>query len=265
MKIASKTLFRTVAVIVLGAGALASMAVMTGSNAFAGDDAKSVQWEYEGAEGPEFWGELAEEFSVCSAGAQQSPIDLKGPVDADFSALELDYQSSPLAIVNNGHTIQVNYAPGSTLTLDGQTYELLQFHFHDPSEHTVDGSAYPMEAHLVHKHEETGALAVVGFFLDEGNKNEVLQTIWDEIPAEAGPEVAVENVEIDVAALLPDNTEDYYRYFGSLTTPPCSEVVNWIVLKEPVQVSPEQVESFVAAVGENARPVQTVGRRFVLD
>ncbi|MEM6446641.1 MAG: carbonic anhydrase family protein, partial [Cyanobacteria bacterium P01_D01_bin.123] len=152
-----------------------------------------------------------------------------------------------------------------TLTLDGQPYELLQFHFHDPSEHTVEGSAYPMEVHLVYKNEETGGLAVVGFFLDEGAENEVLQTIWDEIPAEAGPEIVVENAEIDVAALLPENTEDYYRYFGSLATPPCSEVVNWIVLKEPVPVSPGQVESFVAAVGENARPVQTVGRRFLLD
>ncbi|MEO0802545.1 MAG: carbonic anhydrase family protein [Cyanobacteria bacterium J06642_2] len=141
----------------------------------------------------------------------------------------------------------------------------MQFHFHDPSEHTVEGSAYPMEVHLVYKNEETGGLAVVGFFLDEGAENEVLQTIWDEIPAEAGPEIVAENAEIDVAALLPENTEDYYRYFGSLATPPCSEVVNWIVLKEPVPVSPGQVESFVAAVGENARPVQTVGRRFLLD
>ena len=224
------------------------------------------EWTYEGVEGPESWGELSEEFAVCSTGTQQSPIDLHDAVDADLTELEFDYKPTPLNIVNNGHTIQINYEPGSTLTLNGQTYELLQFHFHDPSEHTVEGNAYPMEAHLVHQNVETGDLAVVGVLLDIGGaENSTLKPVWDNFPMEAGPAVDVEGIEVNVAELLPDNTQDNYRYYGSLTTPPCSESVNWIVMKEPVTVSFQQVEDFAAAVGENARPVQALGRRYVLD
>lgn len=228
-------------------------------------EAEDIHWSYRGAEGPEYWGELTEEFSTCSSGSQQSPIDLATTVDADLEELAFDYQPVPLSIVNNGHTIQVNYAPGSSLVLDGQTYDLLQFHFHDPSEHAVDGSPYPMEAHLVHQNAETGELAVVGILLEIGDENSVLQPIWDNMPEEAGPPVEIANTEINVAELLPADTNSYYRYFGSLTTPPCSETVNWLVLKEPVTVSFQQVEHFAATVGENARPVQTVGRRFVLE
>ena len=226
------------------------------------------EWTYEGSEGPEFWGELSEEFAVCSTGDQQSPIDLDDAdaVDADLAELEFDYKSTPLSIVNNGHTIQVNYEPGSTLTLNGQTYELLQFHFHDPSEHTVEGNAYSMEAHLVHQNVETGDFAVVGVLIDIGGEdNSTLKPVWDNFPMEAGPAVEVDGIEVNVAELLPENTRDNYRYYGSLTTPPCSESVNWIVMKEPVTVSFQQVEHFATAVGENARPVQALGRRFVLD
>ena len=226
------------------------------------------EWTYEGANGPESWGELSDEFAVCSSGTQQSPIDLRNAssVDAERSELEFDYKSTPLSIVNNGHTIQINYQPGSTLTLNGQTYDLLQFHFHDPSEHTVDSNVYPMEAHLVHQNADTGELAVVGILLDiGGEENAALRPVWDNIPMEAGPAVDVEGVEVNIAELLPNNVQDNYRYFGSLTTPPCSETVNWIVMKQPVTVSFQQVEQFADAVGENARPVQALGRRFVLD
>ncbi|MEO0355135.1 MAG: carbonic anhydrase family protein [Cyanobacteria bacterium P01_A01_bin.3] len=229
---------------------------------------ESQEWSYEGADGPEAWGGISEEFEACALGTQQSPIDLQNgdAIDAELTELEFNYQPSALNVLNNGHTIQVNYSPGSTLTLDDQTYELLQFHFHDPSEHTVDGSSYPMEVHFVHQNAETGALAVVGVLLDIGaDDNVTLQPIWDHIPSEAGPAVDVDGVDVNAAELLPDTTQENYRYFGSLTTPPCSETVNWIVMKETVTVSFQQVEQFAAAVGENARPIQTLGRRFVLD
>ena len=226
------------------------------------------EWAYEGVNGPEFWGELSDEFAVCSSGTQQSPIDLRNAdtIDAELDELQFDYQSTPLSIANNGHTIQVNYQPGSTLTLNGQTYDLLQFHFHDPSEHTVNGSAYPMEAHLVHQNAATGKLAVVGILLDIGGEaNAALRPVWDNIPMVAGPAVDVEGVEVNIAELLPNTIQENYRYFGSLTTPPCSETVNWIVLKQPVAVSFRQVEQFTEAVGKNARPVQALEHRVVLD
>ncbi|MEO1132489.1 MAG: carbonic anhydrase family protein [Cyanobacteria bacterium J06639_1] len=270
-----KALFHAIAISALGASALAGLAFWPDASVSAKEVESSPRaeaqpsrhWGYEGAEGPEFWGELASEFSQCSIGTQQSPIDLKraGAIDANLDELAFNYQPTPLDIVNNGHTIQVNYAPGSTLTLDGQTYDLLQFHFHDPSEHTVDGEPHPMEAHLVHKNSTTGDLTVVGIFLDIGAENEALQTVWEAMPREAGPAFAVADVKLNAMDLLPANTQDFYRYSGSLTTPPCSEIVNWIVMKEPVEVSFQQVERFAATVGENARPTQASNRRFVLD
>ncbi len=228
-------------------------------------DLEQKHWSYSGSEGPEYWGNLAKEYKTCSTGEEQSPIDLKKTVDAELEPLQFNYQSTPLNIVNNGHTIQVNYAPGNTLTLDGKKFELLQFHFHDPSEHTVDGSSHPMEVHLVHKNKETGQLAVVGMFLDLGEKNETLEAIWEHMPMKKGPAETVEGVTVNIADLLPQDTQNYFRYYGSLTTPPCSEVVNWIILKEPVKVSSQQVEKFAAIVGENARPAQVQGRRFILN
>lgn len=254
---------------VLGACTVSGLIAFTHNvQAFASDtEAKSddIHWDYAGTEGPEYWGELAQEYAACSTGTQQSPIDLQTTVDANLSELEFNYRATPLSIVNNGHTIQVNYGPGSHLKLDGQTYELLQFHFHDPSEHSVDGARHPMEAHLVHQNPATGDLAVVAIFLEIGDEHSALESIWDNMPLEAGPTITVADTHINVAELLPQDTQNHYRYFGSLTTPPCSEVVNWIVMKEPVEVSFEQVLHFAATVGENARPVQAQGHRFVLD
>lgn len=220
-------------------------------------------WGYIGEKGPENWSSLSDEYNICQAGKNQSPVNLESTVDADLTPLEINYQDSPLRIINNGHTIQVNYQPGSFLTIDDERYELLQFHFHHPSEHKIEGEALPMELHLVHKGEK-GNLAVIGVFLKEGQSNPTLQKIWQQMPTRQGREKNISKVNINASDLLPED-KDYYRYFGSLTTPPCSETVNWIVLKEPVEISNPQVQKFAQVFPMNARPIQLVKRRFLLE
>ena len=222
-----------------------------------------THWGYIGEEGPENWGTLSSDFNVCNSGKSQSPVNLESAVDADLPDLEINYKDTPLRIINNGHTIKVNYQPGSILTLDDEPYELLQFHFHNPSEHQVEGKLLPMELHLVHKSEK-GALAVVGVFLKQGEANPTLQKIWQAMPMKESSEKTISNANINVSDLLPED-QDYYRYFGSLTTPPCSETVNWIVLKEPVEISSQQVQKFAQIFPMNARPIQQVKRRFLLE
>lgn len=224
-------------------------------------------WGYaDGEGGPENWGMLNEDFAACSVGQEQSPINLTGAVDSELAQLSLAYQPTPLKILNNGHTVQVNYEPGSVLTLDSEAFELLQFHFHTPSEHTVAGEAIAMEVHLVHQNPETKALAVVGVFMKEGLENPEIAAIWPSMPTSKADEKTIDDQMVNVAKLLPSDTDSFYRYYGSLTTPPCSEVVNWIVMKEPIEVSRSQIKQFAAAVGEmNARPVQPLNRRFLLD
>ena len=222
-----------------------------------------THWGYIGKEGPENWSNISPDFYACQSGKTQSPINLESAVDADLPPLKTNYKNTPLRIINNGHTIKVNYQPGSVLMLDNEPYELLQFHFHHPSEHEVEGESLPMELHLVHKSKK-GSLAVVGVFLKEGKANPTLQKIWQAMPMKESSEITVSNVKINASDLLPED-QDYYRYFGSLTTPPCSETVNWIVLKEPVEVSTQEVQKFAKVFPMNARPVQVVKRRFLLD
>ncbi|MEA5598913.1 carbonic anhydrase [Rivularia sp. UHCC 0363] len=224
---------------------------------------KGKAWGYIGDKGPDNWGNLSEDFYACQSGTSQSPVNLESAVDADLPELKISYQNAPLRIINNGHTIQVNYRPGSILTLDDEVYELLQFHFHNPSEHQVEGKALPMELHLVHKSKK-GSLAVVGIFLKEGQENPTLQKIWSEIPMHKSNEKTISNININASDLLPKD-KDYYRYFGSLTTPPCSETVNWIVLKQPVGISIQQLQKFAKVFPMNARPVQQIERRFLLE
>lgn len=222
-----------------------------------------AHWGYVGAEDPTHWGELSEEYQACRLGQQQSPIDLQNPIRAELQPLQIDYHDIPLRILNNGHTIQVNAEPGNQITLNGTVYELNQFHFHHPSEHHLIGETYPMELHLVHK-DSTGALAVLGVFLKAGSENEALKPVWEAMPSETQPEQVVANVKIPIASLLPAEREAY-EYFGSLTTPPCSEVVNWVVFLNPIEVSQSQIDQFTQIFSLNARPVQSLNHRFVLD
>jgi len=235
--------------------------------------AEASTWGYQGEMGTDFWGDIAPEFQTCSSGQAQSPINIptNTPPDIEGSgftlnvgSLNLNYQDTPLTIVNNGRTIRVDYQPGSSLTLDGEVYELLQFHFHQPSEHLISGKAEAMEAHFVHRHQTTGDLVVLAVLMAEGKLNQALDSIWQQIPQSNSPTSQVSDLTINALQLLPENSRQYYRYQGSLTTPPCSEIVTWLVLKQPVSVSKSQLTRFFAAIGNNARPVQALNRRSLL-
>jgi carbonic anhydrase len=220
----------------------------------------TVHWNYEGAGGPKHWGSLDPAFAACAVGTEQSPIDLADAKVSDLPSLAFDYAPSPITILNNGHTIQVGSTPGSGIVLDGLRYELVQFHFHHASEHTVDGIRFPLELHLVHRN-DSGALAVVGVLFKVGDANEALKPLWSHLPAEASPTTVVPG-EVDVAALLPGRRTTW-RYPGSLTTPPCSEGVSWLVMTEPVTLSVEQIKAFGAIFPHNFRPVQPLNGRVV--
>ncbi|MEM7127838.1 MAG: carbonic anhydrase family protein [Chloroflexota bacterium] len=221
-------------------------------------------WSYSGEVGPEFWGGLSPAFAMCGAGVEQSPIDLAGANDAYLSDIIFDYASTDLIVLNNGHTIQVNYDSGSAIEVDGEQFNLLQFHAHAPSEHTVDGESLPIELHLVHQ-SESGQLAVVGIMIEEGAPNEALTTLWENLPSEETPATAIASATINAADFLPEE-QSSFRYMGSLTTPPCSEQVRWHVLTTPITMSAEQIAAFTDIYNSNNRPVQQLNARtLVLD
>jgi len=229
--------------------------------ASAGFAAEGAHWSYEGATGPSHWGDIDAASKVCSLGSQQSPIDIAGTIKAKLPPLEIAWSRKADTIVNNGHTIQLNIAPGSTLKLGRDDYTLLQFHFHHPSEHTIAGKHYPMEVHFVHRN-AAGGLAVIGALMTAGKRNSVFNKIVATMPAQEGPAVKAD-AAIDPNRLLPA-AHGYYRYAGSLTTPPCSEVVNWLLLREPIEVAKADIDAFAKLYPMNARPVQKDNRRFVL-
>jgi len=218
-------------------------------------------WGYEPDNGPAHWGTLDPAFNACAMGKEQSPIDLTAGQDADPLAIEFDYRRTDIAIENNGHTIQVNPDPGSAIVLNEVRFDLLQFHFHHASEHTVDGNQLPLEMHLVHRN-DGGSLAVVGVLFDEGPANDALAPVWTHLPPEPAAARAVEG-ELDLASLLPA-TRKTWRYPGSLTTPPCTEGVNWIVFTETLSMSAEQITAFGAIHPNNFRPVQPLGDRVLI-
>jgi len=220
--------------------------------------AEGPHWSYQGHGGPAEWGELDPAFATCQLGKLQSPIDIRGAKAADLPAIKFDYKPSPLRVIDNGHTIQVNYAPGSSIDVGGTRYELVQFHFHKPSEEKIDGKAHAMVAHLVHKGAD-GKLAVVAVLLDAGGTNPTIDTIWKNLPQEKGKEATV-NATIDAATLLPAD-HGYYTFQGSLTTPPCSEDVRWFVLKTPVKVAGSEITAFGKIYPMNARPSQPLNGR----
>lgn len=224
---------------------------------------EAPHWGYEGDIGPENWGELADAFIDCKEGQSQSPIDIANPAPAELANLVFDYQPSAVKILNNGHTIQVNYDVGSSLTVDGKTYNLLQFHFHAPSEHAITGELFPAEMHLVHQNAEDQSLAVVGVMLTAGAENSAFQPVWDNLPAEEVTEQMTE-AQVNAADLLPA-VQTTYRYSGSLTTPPCSEGVSWFVMTEPVELSAEQLAAFEAIYSGNNRPLQPLNDRDLVE
>ena len=226
------------------------------------DKVRAGEWSYQGKTGANFWGNLDPKFEACSLGQAQSPINIESSTNSDIGSLELNYRDTPLKIANNGRTIRVDYESGSYLTLDDRRYELLQFHFHQPSEHLISGRALDMEAHLVHKDWTTGNLVVLAVLMTEGKINLALDRVWDKIPFGDDNE-EVSDLIINAANLLPEKSDRYYRYQGSLTTPPCSENVTWLILKQPVEISKLQIDRFLEIVGTNARPVQPLNDRIL--
>ncbi|GMG86827.1 carbonic anhydrase family protein [Biformimicrobium ophioploci] len=223
---------------------------------------EGVEWGYSGDIGPKHWGGLSPEFSPCAFGKNQSPIDIKNALDTDLPELDIRYRAGGHEVVNLLHTMQVNYIPGSNVEVKGKRYHVTQFHFHAPSENHIDGKSFPMEMHIVNV-DEDGNLAVLAVMLEEGEENPVLAEVWKRLPKKAGGRHRLKEM-VNVADMLPENL-DYFRFSGSLTTPPCSEGVIWVVLKSPVSASAKQIELFKALMPEpNNRPIQPLNARKVL-
>ena len=228
-------------------------------NALAADS----PWSYSGDTGPAQWGALASDYALCADGSAQSPIDIRAASALDLADIDFHYDASANNIFNNGHTIQVNIDPGSHIVYNGISYNLLQFHFHHPSEHTINGEATPLEIHFVHQDPNSGMLAVVGIMLTEGEAdNAAYAAVFDHLPAEVGEPMA-QGAALDLATLLPE-TRAFYTYQGSLTMLPCSEIVRWLLLDSPVALSAEQIAAFAALYPDNARPTQPRGKRDLL-
>jgi carbonic anhydrase len=209
---------------------------------------------------PPHWGMRSSSYMTCEAGSHQSPINISMPSHAQQQErLVFHYQSSLVRALDNGHTIQVNVPSGNELQLNGRTYSLSQFHFHDPSEHHVDGRTYPMEIHLVHQ-DRKGHVVVIGLLVETGSPNQSLEDLWAMLPMKAG-ELGSEH-PFNPQDLIPHNSH-HFTYHGSLTTPPCTEGVQWIVLRDPITMSTQQIAQFVSIIGQNARPVQLLHGRGV--
>jgi carbonic anhydrase len=223
-----------------------------------------AHFTYEGEEGPEFWGELSPLWTTCGEGVEQSPIDFSSElIVLNGPPIALDYGTSPVTVTNNGHTVQFDYAPGSTMTVDEETWELKQFHFHVASEHTFDGVAAPLELHFVHAN-EAGELAVLGVpAIVSGVPQDNLDLIIDYLDAATSHPTTIEEATINADDLIPDNL-DYYTYDGSLTTPPCTEGVRWFVLRVPMFAAAAHLDAFTAMFeGGTARPTQPLNGRAI--
>lgn len=219
-----------------------------------------VHWTYRGETNPDNWGELSSDFAICSTGQNQSPINFEDIITYKPVNLAFNYRNTPLNIVNNGHTVQVNYSPGSTVSINGKEYELIQFHFHTPSEHTINGEATALELHLVHKNKK-GEIAVIGILIKPGQENLLIKKIWEKISSEKS-EHYLHHVMINANDFIPQQ-HSHYHYIGSLTTPPCTEGVNWIVFNTPIEISEEQIATFTKIYELNARPVQPINQRLI--
>ena len=222
--------------------------------------AHGEHWSYDGETGPANWSKINSNWAKCGVGTRQSPIDLRDGMKVDLEQIAFDYRSSGFNVIDNGHTIQVGVGLGNYITVQNRTYELQQFHFHRPSEEKINGRGTEMVVHLVHKDGE-GNLAVVAVLLERGNPSPMIQTIWNNLPLEKNM-VVNPVVALDVNDILPKKRE-YFTFMGSLTTPPCSEGVLWLVMKQPMQASPAQMALFSRLYPLNARPIQPGSGRVV--
>ncbi|MFC5461283.1 carbonic anhydrase [Massilia niabensis] len=220
----------------------------------------SHHWDYDGEFGPENWGKINPAWAQCGKGQRQSPIDIRDGMKVNLDEIDFNYGPSSFTEIDNGHTVQVNVAGGNVITVGPESYELVQFHFHRPSEERINGKGTEMVVHLVHRG-AGGKLAVVAVLLERGKANDTIQTVWNNIPLEKG-QLGSPGLELDPVELLPQRRE-YYTYMGSMTEPPCTENVLWMVMKQPMTASPAQMALFSRLYPLNARPVQPGGGRMV--
>jgi len=247
----------------LSLAALSSLTLLAAAAAAGADEHAGPHWSYSGAHGPAHWAEEDPAFATCGTGKHQSPIDIESPVrNKSLAPIKFAYRPTALTVTDTGHGFQVNAAPGSGgITVGGDSYELVQFHFHRPSEERVGGHRYSMVAHLVHKNAQ-GELAVVAVLIHKGEENAFLKPVFDNFPAAGSHEKSIAGATLDLGTFLPA-THGYYTFDGSLTTPPCSEHVRWFVLKNAVQASPAQIAQFAARYPNNARPTQPLNDRTI--
>lgn len=238
------------------------LAITLAATFTAGAVEQSLHWGYENQESPEHWGKLSPDFALCETGKNQSPVNIQGVLKTHQSKMELNFKQGKQQIVNNGHTLQINVSEGNTLRLDNDTFEMQQFHFHAPSENEIDGKQFPLEGHFVYKDKE-GSLAVLALMFQEGKANPQLTKAWRQMPSQPG-ETAILTQPVNIKALLPEKFA-YYRFSGSLTTPPCTEGVIWLVLDQPVSVSAEQIMQFHSVLHHaNNRPLQPLNGRVII-
>jgi carbonic anhydrase len=223
-----------------------------------------TQWSYDGALGPEHWGDLDPEYAACKTGKEQSPIDIQNVEKAQLPAIRFEYKNGPLKIINNGYTaVRVNYTTGNGnfLIVGDKRYELTQFHFHHPSEEQIHGKSSDMVIHLMHQSTD-GKVAGVAVLLHAGKANASIQQLWQYMPQTAGKEQEIPGMQINPTGLLPHNTS-YYTYMGSQTAPPCTEGVTWFVLKTPMEISADEIATFAKLYPHDVRPVQPLNGRVV--
>ena len=244
----------------------ARAAVLSGHaapEAHAGAEHQEPHWEHEGENGPQNWAKLKPEFSTCATGKRQSPVHIleTDTIPGPAEVLKFDYKPSGGSVINNGHTVQVDLAGNNTLYVRGSAYKLIQFHFHHPAEERVNYKGFSMVAHLVHKNEE-GQLAVVAVLIDPGTANPLIEQVWTRMPLDVNDRVGLPAGLVDMNQILPMD-QRYYQFIGSLTTPPCTEGVLWLVMKQPMTVSREQLKLFTKLYPMNARPTQALNGRLV--
>ena len=240
----------------------ALLSVVLAAFTFSTYASETPHWSYDGDEAPQNWSKLSPDFHLCEQGKMQSPIDIKDALKVHAHPLDVSYILPPVNVVNNGHSVQVNVREGDFITLDGERFVLQQFHFHAPSENTLNGKSFPMEAHFVHM-DADGEIAVVAVMFETGAANPELEKIWQQMPEKTGETVTLKS-NVALSALLPKDLT-HYRYSGSLTTPPCTEGVRWLVIKQPQTLSEQQLEKFQHVLHHaNNRPVQSLHGRVIV-
>lgn len=228
---------------------------------------KSLHWSYEGSTGPENWANIDKEYSACANGMEQSPINIEltnTKQNKNAVPIKVNYQSTPFTLFNNGNTIQANDNSGSnSLVLAGDVYRLQQVHFHNPSEHQINGQSFEMEGHFVHEN-NIGKLAVLAVLIKIGKENTVLADMWSKLPKERTESAIPLHHAVDLANILP-REKNAFQYNGSLTTPPCVEKVKWIILEKAIEMSEEQIGVFGSVYSPNNRPIQSLNNRTILE